>query len=444
MVRSLLFPLLLTLTLVAQDAPPAGGGGAAGGGAGAGGGVGGGGNNPPGGGIPGGGVGGGNQGGNNRTSPFPGQQQDDPFNRNRMPDMGPRPIFISGKVMTEDGTPPPEPVTIERICNGASPRPEGYTDSKGNFSIELGRQMGVFNDASVANDDFGNDPFNRNSRGAGMGGPMNQPRITERDLMGCEIRASLPGYRSEPVSLAGRRTLDNPNIGTIILRRMANVEGLTTSATTLMAPKDAKKAYEKGRELARKKKLDEALKEYEKAVAVYPKYAIAWHEMGLIHEMGQRLDQANDAYAKSLEADPKFIKPYLQIASIYLGQQKWQEVADTTQRAIKLNPYDYPQAFLFNAWANYNLQKLDLAEQSARDGMKADTAKRVPKLAHILGVTLAQKQDFPGAMENMKLYLKLNPKAQDADMVQKQIEQVEGFMKQQAQAPAAQQNPPQQ
>src|SRR5690349_9392387 len=40
-----------------------------------------------------------------------------------------QPIFITGRVMTEDGEAPTEPVVIERVCNG-SPHSEGYTDSK--------------------------------------------------------------------------------------------------------------------------------------------------------------------------------------------------------------------------------------------------------------------------------------------------------------------------
>src|SRR5689334_21490368 len=33
-----------------------------------------------------------------------------------------RPIFLSGKVVMDDGTPPPESVVIERVCGG-NPRP---------------------------------------------------------------------------------------------------------------------------------------------------------------------------------------------------------------------------------------------------------------------------------------------------------------------------------
>ena len=49
--------------------------------------------------------------------------------------------------MMEDGTAPPDPVVIETVCNG-SPHSEGYTDTKGYFSIELGARNGVIQDAS--------------------------------------------------------------------------------------------------------------------------------------------------------------------------------------------------------------------------------------------------------------------------------------------------------
>src|SRR5262249_19613677 len=64
--------------------------------------------------------------GNTPRSPFPDPNNPN-NNTNRFPEMQQRPIFLSGKVMLDDGTPPPEPVTIERVCNG-NPRAEAYTD----------------------------------------------------------------------------------------------------------------------------------------------------------------------------------------------------------------------------------------------------------------------------------------------------------------------------
>src|SRR5437016_5336958 len=60
----------------------------------------------------------------------------------------PQPIFVSGRVMIDDGTPLPEGVVIQRVCNGSA-HAEGYTDSKGYFGIELGsKTSAAFQDAS--------------------------------------------------------------------------------------------------------------------------------------------------------------------------------------------------------------------------------------------------------------------------------------------------------
>jgi hypothetical protein len=141
-------------------------------------------------------------------------------------------------VMLDSGGAPAEPIVIERVCNG-NPRAEGYTDSKGRFSFQLGQNSGVLQDASMNSngDIFGS---SRNSTFGAMG--PNQG-ISERDLMGCEIRASLAGYRSDVISLSTRRAFDNPDLGTIVLHRLSNVEGVTISSVSLNAPKDAKKSY---------------------------------------------------------------------------------------------------------------------------------------------------------------------------------------------------------
>ncbi len=338
-----------------------------------------------------------------------------------------RPIFLSGKVLMEDGTPPPEPVRIERVCNG-QPRPEGYTDSKGRFSIQLGQNTAMMSDASVSStsDTFG-DPLGSTSRqgAGGFGGPGGGRGISERDLMGCELRADLAGYRSDIVNLSGRRILDNPDVGAIVLRSIAGVEGRAISFTTLAAPKDAKKAYEKAVDQMKKKKVPEAQKELEKAVSLYPKYAVAWHMLGQIHQQSNRPADARKAYSEAIAADNKYVNPYLQMALLAAGENNWQEVADTTDRVIRLNPVQYPQAFFYNSVANFNLQKWDAAEKSAREAVKMDTQHRMPKAQHLLGILLANKNDFAGAAEHMKGYVQFAPSAPDIDQVKKQLADVE-------------------
>ncbi|MCS7313928.1 MAG: tetratricopeptide repeat protein [Bryobacterales bacterium] len=352
--------------------------------------------------------------------PTPRQPQQEPdWRQQPFPEIQ-RPIFLSGRVVLEDGTPPPEPVVIERICHG-QPRPEAYTDSRGRFSFQLGQNMHLMADASVNTADPLADPTRR-SPGAGFG----QPRtISERDLIGCELRAVLPGYRSDPVPLAGRRLMDNPDVGTIVLRRLAKVEGTVISATTLAAPKDARKAYEKGLEALKRKKLDEARKQLERAVALYPQYAVAWYELGRIHQEQNNREKAREAYGKALEADAKFMKPYLQLALLSAQDRNWQEVADTTDRLLRLDPFDYPLAYFFNSVANFNLRKLDAAERSAREGIKLDERNQIPKMRHLLGVILANKQDYAAAAELLRTYLPHAANPEESELVRKQLAEIE-------------------
>jgi tetratricopeptide (TPR) repeat protein len=333
-----------------------------------------------------------------------------------------RPIMLSGKVMMEDGTPPPELVLIERVCNGVA-RPEGYTDSKGRFNFQLGQNNALLPDASM-----GSDVGTFGGRDIGMGGssrPGMNRGISERDLLGCEIRAQLPGFRSSIVQLAGRRSLDNPDVGTILLQRLAKVDGFTFSATTAMAPKEAHKAFEKAQKAVKKKKLDEAESEYRKAVAAYPKYAVAWYELGRLLEFKKNNEEARNAFEQAIQADAKYINPYGNLARLAAMEKKWDDAAANSEKLIKLNPYVAPEAYFVSGVAHLNLQKLDIAEEHTREAMKRDEKSQNPRIIHLLAVILAQKRDIPGAAEQLRAYLKLAPNAPDAETLKQQLAEME-------------------
>jgi len=354
----------------------------------------------------------------NNPNPFP-----DP-NQTMDPQIMQRPIFLSGKVLLDSGTPPPESVVIERVCNG-NPRAEAYTDSKGRFSFQLGQNNGMMQDASMGGSNSGFDGFGSGGRQNNGGAFGQNAQISERDLIGCEIRASLAGYHSDMISLTGRRSLDNPDLGTIVLHRMGNVEGVTISASSLNAPKDAKKAFEKGSDLLKKKKIADGRKELERAVEIYPAYAAAWYELGRAKELQNDTEGARSAYLQALTVDAKYLNPYRPLLSIYVKEQKWQDAADASSKLIKLDPVDFPDAHYYNAVSNYFLKNYDVAEKSIRDLQKLDTQNRMPKSNKLLGAILIEKQDYAGAAVEIKKYLSFLPLGQDDEAAKKQLIELE-------------------
>jgi TolA-binding protein len=326
-------------------------------------------------------------------------------------------MFLSGKVVVDDGTPLTDAAIIQSVCRG-NIRNEGYTDSKGAFSVDL-NSMAVHAITGAADD-----PGVRPSGDLSSGGSHNG--YSARDMRDCDLQAVLPGFTSEHVELASKMTqFGNADVGTIVLHRLGHVEGFTISATTAMAPGKAKKLYEQGREDVKKNKLDAAEEKFFKAVQVYPKYAVAWYELGRVQEQKHDLDAARNSFHQSIAADRTYISPYEQLAQIAMQSKQWKDLADNTDELLRLNPVSFPQYWLYNSVANYYLQNLDKAQSSAEAGLKNDPRHQVPKLEYILGVVLAQKHDYPNALVHVRNYIRLVPNAPDIQIAQQQASALE-------------------
>jgi tetratricopeptide (TPR) repeat protein len=336
-----------------------------------------------------------------------------PINNN--PNLSPMPMtfFLSGKVRLDDGSELTDAATIESVCNGDR-HFEAYTDRKGNFSFEFGKQRNM-----------GNDDVSTSSMGAGMPGQPRSATQQRREIQQCELIAVLPGFTSQTVELSAGDMTESMNVGTIVMHRLAHVEGFTISATTAMAPSKAKKAFEKGRGEEQKKKWEAAEKKFQEAVAVYPKFAVAWMELGRCQLELKDQDGARQSLQQAVTADPQFVSPHQLLAIMAFQEKRWQGVVDETGAVLRLNPLSFAQDWFYNSAANYYLGHFDLAEKSARQGIQTDVEHRVPKLEYLLGVILVQKHDLQGATEHMRNYVRLAPKADDVAQVNEQIARIE-------------------
>jgi tetratricopeptide (TPR) repeat protein len=207
------------------------------------------------------------------------------------------------------------------------------------------------------------------------------------------------------------------------------VQGTTISLTSLAAPKDASKAFDKGREAVKKEKWEEARKQFEKAVEGYPKYATAWYELGRTLEHLKDAAGASKAYQQAFSADEHYVPPYIQLAAIAAEKRDWSEVIARTDQVVKLDPMNFPGIYVFNSIGQFNMQHMDAAEKSAREALKLDTTHRFPDANRVLGAILARRGDFEGAAENLRVYLKYAPNGPEAQTAKDQLTKIEQLAK---------------
>jgi tetratricopeptide (TPR) repeat protein len=343
-----------------------------------------------------------------------------------------RVMFLQGQVKTNDGTPVPNDMAIERICNN-NVRQRVYTSFHGDFNMELGSRGDSVLEAS--------DEPSSLSGAASKDSTMGIPR---RNLANCELRATAAGFRSNIVSLAeltafGNSSNDVIDVGAIVVRRTAKIEGTTLSAVPYKAPKDALRAYEKGLEAEKKADLASAHKHFEAAVQIYPQYVSAWYQLGRVLRKESQKDAAIKAYKQATNIDSTYLPPYMALAVMAFEAENWREVLRVTGHIldldplntenvkgyiVDLDPLNSSQAYFYNAVANFKLNNIEAAEKSA---LKAenDLRTRSPQLHLLLAEIYTRKGDYAGAISAIQTYLGLAPHAKDADQAREELARLE-------------------
>ena len=316
---------------------------------------------------------------------------------------------------------PAKPVRIERVCGGQS-LPEGFTDSEGRFTIELGANPSLaMMDASIPTDPDGDigggfieDPFGGIGTTAGGLGRVNP--------LGCELRAELAGYSSDSIRLGRRQVFDHPEVGTIVLRRLGDVRGSAISITSLEAPPKARKAFQKALKESQKPrpKMEKVMRELQKAVALHPEYAAAWTFLGQLYMARQDLPAARRAYEKAAAADDKYLTPYDPLMRLALHQQRWQDANDLARRALDLNPR-FSAARYCLAVSSYKLGDLSEAQQAALELQSSPRARRYPESLQLLGMTYAKQRQWQESAGYYRKYLAARPSSPLAAQIEREL-----------------------
>jgi tetratricopeptide (TPR) repeat protein len=190
-------------------------------------------------------------------------------------------------------------------------------------------------------------------------------------------------------------------------------------------PEAAYADFERGRKLLYSGDQDSAknaIKELEKAVAIYPKYLEAHILLGLAYMDLQDWSKAENTLKAATALDQRASTAYFALGEVYLREKKYSDAQSAVTDGLKLNPD--------NAQAHFTLAKLlwETAPSSSdethfrqnAEGAWKEVARALtldPKLgeAHLLaGNMLLRAGRNVDALTHFEQYLKLEPKGRYA------------------------------
>jgi tetratricopeptide (TPR) repeat protein len=206
-------------------------------------------------------------------------------------------------------------------------------------------------------------------------------------------------------------------------RSSALPTAILPSRTDALAPKKARKEWEKGVRAVASQKLDQAQAHFEKAVAAYPCYARAQTDLAVILMQGNQSAHAEAPLKKSIECDPDYVNAYLHLGRLLNGQQRFAESRRVLAEGVRRAP-SYWFFYFQLGQADFGLKDYLNAEQEYRKAQSFGLA--VPSvIPERLAAIYLKEGEYNKAYAEMQAYLAVDPEGPYAASIRTHMQQLQ-------------------
>lgn len=195
-------------------------------------------------------------------------------------------------------------------------------------------------------------------------------------------------------------------------------------ASLAAIPEAARTLYEQGLESARASKHEAAVTQFLGAIAQFPQFPQALNELGVQYLFLNQPDRAVQALRNALKIVPEAYVPRLNLGKALYNNNQAAEAETEIRAAVRANETDW-QGHLWLGLISIRLKRLDEAEKEFRRSLElGGNGLSLPH--YYLGGIYWQTGDHKRAADELEEYLKLNPKAQDAERIRQSIRELRG------------------
>jgi Flp pilus assembly protein TadD len=243
------------------------------------------------------------------------------------------------------------------------------------------------------------------------------------------IRVEIDGY--EPLIYPIRDTeaaygitinvpLTRRSVATAV-NKGADADVVNVSEFLQRYPKRAVTYFEKGNDLRKKKRDEDAIKYFKDAIDLAPTFYEAHSQLGIAYRDTGRKDEAEREFLRAHELNSTAVEPLLNLTALYIEENDAQRAVSTGEQAIKANSHSAP-AFFSLGVALYKAAQLDRAEVALKRAL--DLAPKMATIHLALANVYLKLHSYDKTLEQLNTYIAENPKGQQLEQATQMRDQL--------------------
>lgn len=195
------------------------------------------------------------------------------------------------------------------------------------------------------------------------------------------------------------------------------------NAALVNVPKPAVELYELGLKAAQGKDYKKAIEHLKAATLLYADFPLAFSELGVQYLMVGDSDRAIEALQTAVKLAPDEFTPRFSYGVALVDKKQFEKAAEQLRLALKRNDLS-PIGHYYLGIALVGLGKLDEAEKEFQRTLDIPGGNNMAQAYRYLGGIYWSKRDYKKAADALEKYLKISPKAADAERTKEAIKEL--------------------
>ena len=199
--------------------------------------------------------------------------------------------------------------------------------------------------------------------------------------------------------------------------------GEVVNAALAGVPKEAVDRYTKAIEAAKKGDGKKAIELLNEAVTLHPQFALALTELGVQYIRAGQVDKAIESARAALKITPDDYGARLTYGIALQEKKQSVEAEKELREALKKNDAS-PIGHMYLGMSLISQNRLDEAEKELQRAIGLKGGENLAQAHKLLGGLYWKKGQLKQAADELELYLKLSPKAPDAERIRGTVQEL--------------------